>query len=529
MFFTIEVFLDIILLLINQRGHADILKLVTRFLEIYDLEFKNDIHMGGEGEYIRFYVNVIKELMIPGLDESDIERCLLKFKMGAFVRSHPEVYEILEGIMVQTKPLSEDKQGYLRKRVHEYILTYECTCNVKKMFGKLNQAQSTTDDFKRTTYLDEVNNLCKQTATNFTPANANIHETHNRIDFRDKRSLARGIAQHRANKVDNVLKMGLQGLNGMFGERGGIARGEAVLFCALGYNYKSTMLLNVAKWTLLYNDPVQVPGGGIPTVLFISLENEAAENMMYIYRSTYENITNTSVIGKSDDEIIEFIHSYFTERGWNLIIERRLGSDFGYDELVALYEEYTRMGYHIQMSIIDYLSMMKKNSPLNNRQGNHLDIKDLYTKTANYFKNKDCTFVTAHQLNRTASDLAKSGVCHVVKKYHMGLLADSVDPYREMDVVIFLQLETNSYGNTYLTAYIDKHRYVNNTPDRVKFMAYRFGPAGIPDDINCKSQVIRDLSTDNYEPTPLQEEGTEGPRPSDDPLGAETNEAVAVF
>ena len=119
MFFTVEVFLDAILLLINQRGHADILKMVNRFLEIYDLEFKNDIHMGGEGEYIRFYVNVIKELMIPGLDESDIERCLLKFKMSSFVRTHPEVYEILEGIMVQTKPLSEDKQAFLRKRMHE--------------------------------------------------------------------------------------------------------------------------------------------------------------------------------------------------------------------------------------------------------------------------------------------------------------------------------------------------------------------------------------------------------------------------
>ena len=112
-------------------------------------------------------------------------------------------------------------------------------------------------------------------------------------------------------------------------------------------------------------------------------------------------------------------------------------------------------------------------------------------------KHEGSCLVTAHQLNRDAAKIAASGATNIVDKFGIGYLADGMDPQREVDAVVFQHIEKNAVTNVpYLTMRIDKHRYVNDTPEMWKRTAYRFTPVGIPDDINGPDLSIKDIYTD---------------------------------
>ena len=80
-----------------------------------------------------------------------------------------------------------------------------------------------------------------------------------------------------------------------------------------------------------------------------------------------------------------------------------------------------------------------------------------------------------------------------VKKFTVDMLADAIDPQREVDIVFYQHKETDAQGNSWLTWKLDKNRYDPTVPEKDKYFAYKFeGPLGIMDDIDGK-----DKSTDN--------------------------------
>lgn len=496
MFFTTDIFLDIIMLLASNSNPLT-KTIINDFISIYDDETKNDVHFG-EQEYIKFYVGIIRELLASELTEQDLKICIARLEGSPFARNHKDAFDNLKNLLFPASELTEFQKNHLLDKVQNYILWYHSNKHTRQMFGKLASFNTSTDDNKKEEILNNVKAVANQILDKFHLVKSIKSVPTNTIDFSDKESIKRGLRKHKQNKIAGVFKTGWQGLNRLFGERGGVSRGESVFICALSHHAKSTMLMKFAEWIVNYNTPILPPGSGIPTVLFVSLENEASENMMIMYKSVYESITKKSGLDRSDDEIIEFIYEYFNKRGWKLIMERRLGSEFGYEELKAMYEDLTKNGHCILACIVDYLAKMKRGATVA-KEGGHATLQTLITNTVNYFTSKCCTFITAHQLNRTAAELASSGVSNVVRKFGTQHLQEGEAPFKEPDVVIFQHIERNTYGVKYLTFHIAKHRYVNNTPDKDKHTAYRFSQFGIVDDLGGKDMSVKDIYADNYE------------------------------
>lgn len=497
-----EVYADAVVLLLNDNTSM-VKSLIRNLCEVIETELQNNTK--SDDAVSRFYLELMKELLEidPTELDSDIVRqgLILKFQSHHYLTNNKNVKNLILKILGSKEKITEARKIDLIANIRNKILWYNSYIKVKSMLGKLNNYNSIVDKSMRDQILEDVNNLAREINQVFTTVKSNINSAKERVDFSDKVSILRALMHYKVTKQHNIIKTGLQGLNRMFGKRGGIALGESVVFNALSHHYKSSMLMNIARWTVQYNTPHFNDGAsGIPTVLFISLENEVAENMMNLYRNAYASITKKDPEDKSDEEIIEFVYDFFNQNGWKLIVERRLGQTFGDTELEQLIKEYQSAGHRIVMTIIDYMNMMKKRGT--DTVGNHLKLRELYTNVVNFLKHEGSCLVTAHQLNRDAAKIAASGATNIVDKFGISYLADGMDPQREVDAVIFLHIEKNTNTQVpYLTMRIDKHRYVNDTPEVWKKTAYRFTPLGILDDINGPDQSIRDIYSDKYTPT----------------------------
>lgn len=500
LYFSIELFVDALVLALHCKT-GEVVLLLEQILEIYDQETKDSTYM--ENDLFNFYALLIREVLnrdITITDKSEVEEFLLKFKSSPILAKDPEFYTTLKKIFTDENELSDSKKKYLVRKMKNNLLWYNNTKNVKKMFGKLANTNANLSPTKQQAIINEISDLCTEIIQN-NQNNQNDHsqeEENTRskfVDFTDPDNLTKNLKVYKEVAVTNKLITGLQGMNRALG--GYIKLGEAIVLNSLSHHAKSTLLLKMARWMVTLNKMNE--NFKNPTCLFYSLENEAPHNLLMLFNELYINIyKQVPPPDMSDKQIVNFCYDHFNKYGWKLIIDRRLGAEFGFAELVANFEDYVRNGYTPVVCIIDYMNMMKKGAVREDGSGNHLLIRDLYTNTVNYLKSKNCTLITAHQLNRKAAEVARLNPVGAVKKFNADMLADSMDPQREVDVVFYQHKEIDTTGRSFLTWKLDKHRYDTTTPDKDKYFAYMFdGPLGIMDDIDGE-----DKSTDNIYAVP---------------------------
>lgn len=500
-YFTADMFVDaLILLLHNRTDHT--LQMVSALLEIYEAETKNSTYI--ENETFSFYVFLLHEIISRKItinDTAEIEAFLLKFKANSFVTSDPELYTALRTIFTDKNEISDDRYQYITKRITNCILLYKNAKLIKKMFGKMANANSTNLTRQEDT-LHDISCLCDEIIRNNQNTgdvdDDNDHQAR-KVDFDDKATLQKALNIYKETTVTNVFKTGWQALNRAFGPKGGFTLGESIVFNSLPHVGKSLMMLNFARWAVTLNTVSSTFKN--PTCLFYSLENETPQNLMQLFRQLYCNIHH-AVPPKdmTNEEIIEFCHEAFRINGWKLVIDRRLGSEFGYPELVANFEEYVAAGYTPLLCIIDYMNIMKKGSGIKDKtEGNWLQLRELYSNTVNFLKSKNCCLITGHQLNRRAAEVVQQNPIGAVKKFNISMLADGMDPQREIDCAFYMHKEYNQHGDAYLTIKIDKHRYTDGIPEKDAVFAYRFAEnVGILDDINGPDMSVHNIYADKY-------------------------------
>lgn len=257
----------------------------------------------------------------------------------------------------------------------------------------------------------------------------------------------------------------------------------------------NSMILNkLTRWQFQYNRPPRDIKN--PLIMMISLENETYQNIEYMFRELWINIrrelppTEITIEQKA-----EFIYEVVRRSGWKLVFDRKLGENFAYSDFVAMFTEYQKAGYTPVLAVIDYMNMMAKSTAASDKVGNHLLVRELYTKICNFTKSHGCTIATAAQLNRKAMEVAQMFPHGAVKKFGPSMLADSTDVQREVDIVFYMHIEKDTGGRSFWTFNWNKHRYNDGTPESAKYFAYMFrGPYGIPDDVRGKSQAVKNIS-----------------------------------
>jgi hypothetical protein len=417
-----------------------------------------------------------------------------KFETAAASKRFPEKYNQLKNIFIATD-ISKKHLEHLYKRISNTLVYSRCDEKLRGMFRKLKECDIELNYVKQDKLLEDIMGYADEIKNAYASFGSAGDTTLEFIDMTDKSSIQKGINVHKTRKVENVFKIGLQGLAKMFGENMGPALGELICFYALSHNFKSSLLIKFARWIVSLNKP---KCKGIPTLLFISLENEASDNLMMWFYEAYLDINKEEPDGLSDEEIIDLVTSYYNKMGWKLLVYRKLGEFFGYEEYVTLYNELKNSGHSILVSIIDYMAMMKISG--NNKDSNGFDSKNhtllqlLFNRMRNFNMHEGTTLITAHQLNNEAAQMVQSGQTTVVKKFGTSMIADAKAIEREMDFSAYVHIEKNHLGEPFLTFQRGKHRTgVNNTSEEDRFTAYRFTKMGILDDINGECQEVKDI------------------------------------
>ena len=505
LYFTVGLFVDMLVTVLYFNTN-EVRSLITRVLEIYELEHKESTYM--DNNSFDFYIHLINEIMNTKAsihDKTTMDSFLLKFKSDPEIIKDPELYGTLKNVFTEKDDISEDRYKYLIRKLTNTILWYENTRVVKKMFAKLSGGATISSPDKQEEVLKEISSL----STDLIKYNENVGKEKEDdqgntrlVDFGDKDMITKALEDFNKTSVVNVFKTGLQGMNRSFGKMNGFPMGSSIVFNSISGQGKSLILLKFARWAVTINKVSE--NIKKPTCIFYSLENEIPQNLMQLFNELYVNkFKQVPPRSMPYDQIVEFCYNEFAKYGWKLFMERRLGAEFGYMELVSSMENYISAGYTPMMCIIDYMNMMKKGTNLrDDGGGNHLLLRDLYTNVCNYCKSKNCTLVTAHQLNRKAAEVVRINKLGAVKKFGIDMLADGMDPQREIDIAFYQHKEVDTAGRAFLTWKLDKHRYVSDTPDKDKYFAYLFkGELGILDDIDGE-----DMSTTNIYAYPFDEE-----------------------
>ena len=495
MMISADLFLDCILLLVHDSGERN-KKVVNEIVALYETEWK--VNASVDTELAQLYIRIVKSVMSDGIDTDSPDQLrllLLKFKSDKALEKRVEVYDLLYEMFTSRDTMEVGKLDKVAMRIQNALVWHRANKITRTMFGKLAKAADVIDPKEQAKELtavlshrEDLELLSNQVAGSIN------HGLVDKVNFSDLASLKAAAEKRNKRAVTGVLKLGLQGLNRMFGKAGGVKRGESIVVNARSHNYKSGLLQSAAIWIPLYNTPVSDFPGRKPLVIMYSLENEAFYNFYWMAKKVYYQETGFEADTISPAELCAWMYEFMAQKGYALEIVRYLPSDFGYEDLVRSIAEYEANGYEVHAVVIDYMNNMKKGSDKNaSNAGNHLLVKELYNKVCNYLKTKGIVLFTAHQLNRRADELAGSGKTNVVKYYSADHLADSVDVQREVDVSIFIEKELNHEGIPFLTMRLTKHRYEDETPEAHKYCAYMFHKQGIIDDINSVPTYIKDI------------------------------------
>lgn len=536
---TADLFLDIIFLLINNNCEQ-FQVLANEILGLYADEAA--VAEGSDAGLIRFYIRLIKEIILGGADRDDPDALLstlLKFKSDKDILNHREVLDDLKDIF-KTRKVTEPEavvkltsrlEG-IAKKLKTVIMWHRTNKATRKVFARLQNC-SGLDPVVQAQELESIQS--ELTKMNDTFAQQAARDTGpqplDSVDFHDRDSVKSGLKKFEKRNVQGVLRMGLQGLNRALGSAGGFVQGESVTFNALPHMYKSGILISCAMWAVEYNPQITTEEGE-PMIIFFSLENEAFQNMYEVFKQKYFLVEGKHPTGLSNEEIEEWLINFFAKFNVRFRIERFIPQDFGYKEFVQRINYFKSQGYRIIMAVVDYANLMKKTMEDSNasRGGQHLAVKELFSRMCNFTKSEGITWLTAHPLNRKAQELANVNI-NAVKRFNLDHLAESVDVEREVDVSIYMHREVNTItGVVYLTFNIMKHRYVNDTPESHKYFAYAFREkgVGILDDIGQKPAFTTDIyATDFDDASAFQAGATDDAQVSHG--GAMVDPGTAVF
>ena len=447
----------------------------------------------------KLYVKLIKEVIDGKLDlsnRSEAQNTLMRYQDEPVFQMSKFSFQELKDMLTPTTLPGQTKIKQLYAKVRNHIVWQSNSRRLRMLLTANAKAGATDDPEKQKALLKQILEDAAEFTTIYN-SQENDEESNtpvDEIDMADPDSIARALQNQHKKRSGSRIVFGWQAFNRMFGPQGGAAYGEFFACAARSHNYKSGMLMDMCRWHCVYNKPPDI-GGKKALILFISLENEIGENLVMWYRSMYVNLYHKVPEGVSDDEIIQFVMREFSKNGFHLIVKRTFGDSFGYKEYVDWVEHLEKDGTcKVVATYLDYITLCHRCR----EDANYVDAKQLQMMVGrfkDFAQHRDMFFATGLQLETEAERLATSGQTDIVKKYGSSHLADSRGIKRELDILIFLEIENDPNGRPWLTVAWNKHKYVADTPREDKYFAVRFidDQIGILDDINGKDTCSHNI------------------------------------
>lgn len=448
------------------------------------------------------YVKILRDISTGDLDLSnraEASSVLLRYQEDRAFDNNRVTFKELQNLLLPDQLPAPQKIRTLYNRVKNNIAFFKSNSRIRKMLLTSQKVGSEDDIEKQTALFKDIlaaaESLKSEIEDNSLDDDDSITQV-DEIDMSDTDSIRKALLAQHKKRNGTTIKFGLQGLNRMMGPAKSVSYGESLVFAARSHHYKSGILSDVTRWICTYNKPPDT-GGKIPVVLFISLENEIAENLIDLYKKLFINTYHKSPAGLKDDEIIEFVNRKLSANGFRLMMFRRMGESFSFREYVELVEKIEKNNCKVVATILDYVTLChrcREDAQYNDPK----QLQLMFARFKDFCAHRDMLFCTGLQLETEASKLAASGQTNIVKKYNESHLSDCKSLKKECDILVFMEIEHNHRGIPWLTMKIDKHRYVHDTPPDDKYCAYQYlGDLGIMDDIEGKDMSSRDIYSEN--------------------------------
>jgi hypothetical protein len=469
-------------------------KILKSTLETYYNEIKNGSFLNDS--ITKLYIDIINDILNKNIDlnnKADIHSLLLKIEQNPVFKNNPKLIDRISGIIEERHNIQNSKIEFLKNKIKKWVIWVNGSNNLKKLFRTSQKVINTSDSVIQDALMNELLDRARTLTKTYEDSTTSQDSTIDFIDMSSIESLKRGYDSYKKKRIDTGYTTGLQALNRMFGKSNGPVPGEYIAFAALSHNYKSGMLMDFARWIAMYNEP-RIENNKPAVIVFISLENEIYENMMMWFRSAYEQYYGSIPDTISEIEIMEKTAELYGKRGFKLLVYRKEGDLFGYNEWRSLHEE-LKEKYTIVASICDYDGLMKLSD--DGKDNNAKLRQELLCKKKNYCNRNSILGITGLQLDTEADRIASSGVTNVVRKFGSAHLSDCKSAVKELDFLAFMHIEKGLNGHSYLTVKWAKHKY-QITPDKYKYFAYRFDEKrGIVDDINGTDNSVMDIYSDS--------------------------------
>lgn len=184
--------------------------------------------------------------------------------------------------------------------------------------------------------------------------------------------------------ADGAFRTGWKGFNRMLGKLGAMRRGEFILGGGLQHNFKTGLSLALFCHVCLFNKPFMRDKNKKPLVLFVTLENEIPDNLLWIYAYLRENETGEKVdvamINKQ--EAAAYVCARLQETGFVVKMVRFDPTEFTIGGFTNYLDGLQAQGYELQYLCVDYLNMLPKTGLDAQVAGD--DIRLLFRRMRNY-------------------------------------------------------------------------------------------------------------------------------------------------
>lgn len=273
------------------------------------------------------------------------------------------------------------------------------------------------------------------------------------------------------SKKEFKLKTGYQYLNDMLG--GGFNKSRVYGILGLTGGFKSGLLINLLV-SMKMNNNYTSKNGLIPTILYITQENSAAETIERVFSC----ITAEDMANYKTEEVLNRLDEYgLNDKGSNINIKIKYIAPKSVNTNIfrTLYFKYLNQGYEIIAIIHDYIKTMK---PVDNRGEVRYQMSDIVTEMKTIANELRIPIITVAQLNREAAktidssgSATKADVTRMLGKANVG---ESWGMIEEFDWATVINKEHHDVlDKGFLVFKNIKARYLNPT---VTYFAQPFDP-----------------------------------------------------
>jgi replicative DNA helicase len=298
-----------------------------------------------------------------------------------------------------------------------------------------------------------------------------------------------------------TFKTGIQYLNDMLSP--GFAPGRLYLFLGLTGGYKSSMLLQCARWIKLYNKttPRRKEPTAVPTVLVITTENTVEESVIRIFNMSSDDKPINEYTAQEAISILKNEgHLNMKDGSTDIYIAYYANNELDTSDLYAIIEDLEDDNREVIALILDYIKRIRPAEPSSDER---IQLKNVSNELKSLAVKLDIPVITAQQINRAgnaaidaAAGEGKEDLARYIGRQNVALSWDLLENV-DWAAIINIEKEKRS-GLLYLTIKRIKIRYKDNA--KYSYINHPFAPNStirLLDDINLDKPISKEsLSSD---------------------------------